>query len=167
MSGYSANIEAFIEVNAGNLIPYSTFELIRYIVHDANRIDTKLGNDYLVTTGPASTGEDLVQLYAIYSDECAGIWFPIADYSSNGTLTLDWSFAAEYPMCEFYWHVSEYAANYGSLGENQTKSTFDNSGTIVSLDSPSLNISAILWKQEWLDGLTDGTWMEWYEYPYG
>jgi hypothetical protein len=52
MSGYSANEEAFVNVD-NTLIPFSNFTLVRYAIHDGWRVG--LSGNYLVTTVP-STG---------------------------------------------------------------------------------------------------------------
>ena len=50
MSGYSANIEAFVIVN-NIYVPFSEFVLVRYIIHDGWRVN--LTGDYMVTAVPA------------------------------------------------------------------------------------------------------------------
>ena len=163
MTGYSVNIASYVEVNNGNMILYKNFTLVRYIVHDAHRIDTALGLDYQVTTeGNAMGNPEITQLRETgYTDNCAEAAYPTS--AANGT--YDWSPTAKYPICDFYWHVSEYAYRYGFLGLNQTNSTFNHSGKLVRLNEPSLNITAIFWDEAWLDGTSNGT--DWWYYPYG
>ncbi|KAK5059893.1 hypothetical protein LTR84_009776 [Exophiala bonariae] len=159
MSGYAANIDAYIATDDGNMIPYSKFHLIRYIIHDAHRLGDDFGKDHKVATGSKQPTEVADVTYS--ADECITPYYPYQTYSDD---LLDWSPTEGVPACEFYWHVSEYAFNYGFLGTNQTNSTFNNSGTIISLDPPSLDISAIFWKESWLDYSRND---EWWEYPYG
>lgn len=47
MSGYTANGEAYININ-NNFVIFSNFVLVRYIIHDGWRVG--LGGNYLVTT---------------------------------------------------------------------------------------------------------------------
>lgn len=165
MSGYSANIMSYVEVEAGNMVRYSSFTPIRYIIHDADRISKSLGKNYAVSTGKDDSDKDIVRLDTLSSDRCAASYYPRLHY--NETI-LDWSDAAEDTTCLFYWHVSEYVFNYGFLALNQTNSTFNNSlsGEIVKLEPPSLNITAIFWKQNWLQSGSDG-YYDWWDYPYG
>lgn len=107
MAGYTANIKSFIEVDTGNLVLYSNFNLIRYIVHDAPRINNTLGNNFAVTTGSTWQTQEIVQ--PEYSDICAMTLSPtpIFNYSDSDSDSkleyLDWSTPALDPMCEFYW----------------------------------------------------------------
>lgn len=63
-------------------------------------------------------------------------------------------------------HVSEYAYNYGLLGLNQTSSKFNNSGKIINLEPPSLNITAFFWKDDW-SATTINADGPWYLWPFG
>lgn len=58
MTGYSANIQAFIDATDGNLVPFSSFELqtVYYILHDGRRIDKT--DDFAVTYTRDSTGSN-------------------------------------------------------------------------------------------------------------
>ena len=164
MSGYSANIGSFVEVDDGTMVPYSNFTLVRYIVHDAHRIDDSLGKDYMVTTGGNGNGGGIVHLEDYqYSDYCTDFAYP---HQGDNATDMDWSDTDHHPICKFYWHVSEYAYNYGFLGLNQTKSIFNNSGKLVNLTEPSLNITAFFWKQDWIvGGSSDGS--DWWDWPFG
>ncbi|KAK5033178.1 hypothetical protein LTS07_003479 [Exophiala sideris] len=158
MAGYTANIEAFVQVSTGSMVPYADFDIIRYIVHDAHRINNTLGTDFVVTTGGTNSSglSDIVLLTDNYADLCYE--FSPATTSGHGNDTIDWSSTfSEYADidCRFYWHVSEYGSKYGFLGLNQTKSTFNHSGVLVELDPPSLNITATFWKQDFIDGPSD------------
>jgi hypothetical protein len=55
MSGYSANVEAFVRVE-NNMIQYSDFRIVRYIVHDAWRIG--LTGDQIVAVVPGDGTTD-------------------------------------------------------------------------------------------------------------
>jgi hypothetical protein len=164
MTGYSANIGAFVEDDNGNMVVYSNFTLVRYVVHDAHRIDEGLGNDYEVLVGrdPYTNGEITHLGDFSYSDYCISDAYP----RDNGDGTIDWEPTASSPECDFYWHVSEYAYHYGFLGSGEKDSTFNYSGKLVNLTKPSLNISAIFWKEDWiLDGRSNLT--DWFLWPYG
>lgn len=52
MSGYSANVEAFVSVQS-NMIPFSDFRIVRYIIHDGWRLG--LTGNYLVTVVPGDS----------------------------------------------------------------------------------------------------------------
>jgi hypothetical protein len=162
MTGYSVNIGSFVEVDNGNLVPYSNFTLVRYIVHDAHRIDEALGKDYRVTTGGSAYGE-ISQLEEFsYSDYCVESAYP----HTNADDTIDWSPTLYEPVCDFYWHVSEYAYHYGFMGEVQAETTFNYSGQLVNLTKPSLTITPIFWKQDWILGdSSNGT--DWWYWPFG
>ena len=63
MSGYSVNIGSFVEVDNGNMVVYKNFTLVRYVVHDAYRIEEALGKNYQVTTeGNAYGNGEIAQL---------------------------------------------------------------------------------------------------------
>lgn len=159
MSGYAANIDAYILTDTGDMAPYSKFNILRYVIHDAERLGGDFKKDHQVVTGSKQGIEVADFSYSV--DNCISSYYPSSSYSDD---SLDWTDADEVPACGFYWHVSEYGFNYGFLGTNQTNSTFNNSGTIIDLPSPSLNISAIFWDEYWLDSSRSNDW--WY-YPYG
>ena len=164
MTGYSVNIGAFIEVDNGNMVVYKNFTLVRYVVHDAYRINEALGTDYLITTrGREDGSEEITQLQDYeFTDSCLASAFP----RQNTSGFMDWSYTTIDPMCNLYWHVSEYGFRYGFLGEHQGTSTFNYSGTLVNLTQPSLNISAIFWEELWITGdSSNGT--DWFLWPYG
>ncbi|KAJ9613136.1 hypothetical protein H2200_003077 [Cladophialophora chaetospira] len=164
MTGYSVNIESFVEVDNGNLIQYSNFTLVRYIVHDADRIDKSLGKDFQVTTaGNVKGSREISQIDDYdYSDLCVAQYYPAEN--SNGT--ADWSDTAGHPTCDFYWHVSEYGYRYGFLGDLQGPTTFNYSGQLVNLTKPSLNITAIFWKEDWIQSEASNG-KDWWDYPFG
>ncbi|KEF53992.1 uncharacterized protein A1O9_09787 [Exophiala aquamarina CBS 119918] len=161
MSGYAANIKSYVDVGEGDMVGYASFSLVRYIIHDGDRLGGNFGKDYKVLVGKYSERTEIVDVQE--SEDCIAPYYPHQNYGVDD-LELDWSDAHAVPECEFYWHVSEYAFNYGFLGMNQTNSTFNNSGTIINLPSPALNISAIFWNESWISAAEDADW--WY-YPYG
>jgi len=48
MTGYSANVEAFINSTAGEYVPFGSFGFAYFVIHDGWRID-ELQGDHLVT----------------------------------------------------------------------------------------------------------------------
>ncbi|KAI1614701.1 hypothetical protein EDD36DRAFT_162615 [Exophiala viscosa] len=58
MAGYTANIEPFVQVPSGNMVPYSDFQLVRYIVHDAHRLNDSLGPDFPVAAGNTNPSDN-------------------------------------------------------------------------------------------------------------
>lgn len=161
MSGYAANIKSYVDVGEGGMIGYSSFSLVRYIIHDGDRLGDNFGKDYKVLVGKYSEAFEIVDVPQ--AEDCISPYYPRQNYDTDD-FELDWSYAHLVPACELYWHISEYVFNYGFLGMNQTNSTFNNSGTTINLPSPSLNISAIFWDESWVYGGEDADW--WY-YPYG
>ncbi|ETI21021.1 hypothetical protein G647_07364 [Cladophialophora carrionii CBS 160.54] len=163
ITGYSVNIGSFVEVDDGSLVQYSNFAMVRYIVHDAHRIDEALGKDYQVTTSRSGGYGDISQLkWSADADYCLGNAWPVE--TRNGT--LDWSATADEPMCDLYWHVSEYAYHYGFLGEVHADTTFNYSGQLVNLTEPSLLITPIFWDEYWIrQGNSNGT--DWWYWPFG
>jgi hypothetical protein len=55
MTGYSSTVEAVVTVN-DTFIPFTAFQLVRYIIHDGDRVPG-LSKDYLVTSSLAATGK--------------------------------------------------------------------------------------------------------------
>ena len=163
MTGYSVNIQSFVEVDNGNLVQYSNFTLIRYIVHDADRIHESLGKDFQVTTNGNVGGlREISQLDDFdHSDECTANYFPSAN--SNGT--LDWSDAEKSPICEFYWRVSEYAYHHGFLGDD-VETVFNYTGQLVNLTKPSLTITAYFWEEDWIKE-DQSNHTDWWNWPFG
>ena len=162
MTSYSVDIDPFVEADNGNMVAYQSFTLVRYVIHDAHRIDEALGKDYQVTTGDEVYWKPISMLQYYDSDYCLSYTAP--DSYANGT--YDWSYTVRNSMCDFYWHVSEYAYRYGFLGLSQADTTFNYSGNLVNLTRPSLNITAIFWKEDWItDEFSNGT--DWWQYPFG
>jgi hypothetical protein len=58
MTGYSANVAAFISTTEGEYVPFGSFGLAYFIVHDAWRIpDLELEGDYIVTAPGGNSGK--------------------------------------------------------------------------------------------------------------
>jgi hypothetical protein len=54
MTGYTANLQAFVNATDGNLVQFSSFRKVYYIVHDGKRINKT--NDFAVTLGDRKIG---------------------------------------------------------------------------------------------------------------
>ncbi len=164
MTGYSVNIQSFVQVDNGNLVQYSKFTLIRYIVHDADRIHESLGKDFQVTTGGNVDGtREITQLREYeYSDLCTAEYYP----RGGDNFTVDWSYTEGQPMCDFYWRVSEYAYHHGFFADDKVETTFNYSGQPVNLNKPSLSITAYFWQEDWIMD-EDSNHTDWYNYPFG
>ena len=109
MAGYTANIDSYIQLPSGSMEPYSSFSTVRYIIHDAHRINDSLTRNFLVRTGHSDYG-DTVHLGSGYADACQIEWYPqdISNYS-NSTV-LQWSDAADpWGVCDFYWVCVPYS----------------------------------------------------------
>jgi len=55
MTGYSANVESYVQDAARNYVRFSAFEYAFYVVHDGARVG--LYDDYPVSIRPHGTGE--------------------------------------------------------------------------------------------------------------
>jgi hypothetical protein len=55
MTGYSSTVEAVVTVN-GTFIPFSDFQMVRYVIHDGDRVPG-LSKDYLVTSSRDAAGK--------------------------------------------------------------------------------------------------------------
>ncbi|KIW39208.1 uncharacterized protein PV06_09002 [Exophiala oligosperma] len=164
MAGYTANIESYVQLPSGSMEPYSSFSTVRYIIHDAHRINDSLTRDFMVRTSHAQYG-DTVHLGYGDADACELQWYPRDTSEYSNSTVLEWSDAADpWGICDFYWHVSEYGFKYGFLGLNNVSSTFNNSGKIIHLDPPTLDIRAIFWNEAWLSDMNE---TKWYYWPYG
>ena len=112
MAGYTANIEAFVQVPTGNMVPYSDFELIRYIIHDASRLGEHFSNETRITTGGtnSSAQSDIVRLTDNYADLCYWDYAPQTT-TENDTYTVEWSstvgYTVGYADCQLYWVSTE------------------------------------------------------------
>lgn len=73
MSGYSANVEAFVRVE-NNMIQYSDFRIVRYIIHDAWRLG--MMGDHLVTVNPGDGKTAPLIMLWLYTDTMPRPSFP-------------------------------------------------------------------------------------------
>lgn len=116
MAGYTANIEAYVVDPTGNMERYSNFQLVRYIVHDAFRINDTLGSDYHVLTGGTDSNgnSDVVQLMDDYADLCSMTRTVEAIPFRNGTEVLTWVTTGDVD-CSFYWVSAPYSPSSSEL----------------------------------------------------
>lgn len=56
MTGYQANSGAFVRGNGGELLKYSDFDIVAYVIHDGWRVN--LTGDFAVTYGRSSTNSE-------------------------------------------------------------------------------------------------------------
>ena len=63
MTGYSANSQAFVKGKDSQLIPFSEFRLINFIIYDGWRVG--LTGSYLVTLNPNGTTGKLSELMSL------------------------------------------------------------------------------------------------------
>jgi hypothetical protein len=104
MSGYTANIQSFVEVDTGNLVRYSGFSLVRYVVHDAHRINSTLEKDFKVTTTTPDYVGEIAHLSDYgSSDGCIGAYAPALTEYNESSAEMDWTVSITNPMCDFYW----------------------------------------------------------------
>ncbi|KAI2464921.1 hypothetical protein F4781DRAFT_50200 [Annulohypoxylon bovei var. microspora] len=116
MTGYTPVNKAFIQGKSGNLIPFSDFKAVAYVVHDGDRIN--LTSDAYITRS----------LNPYYADPI--IW------GGNGWVSYHGCTSGG---CDLLSSVSDYVSSYGFYGTNNTKSIWQ--GT-KKLPAPTLNISA-------------------------
>ncbi|EQB50638.1 hypothetical protein CGLO_09894 [Colletotrichum gloeosporioides Cg-14] len=146
MSGYQANSGAFVRGADGEMLKFSDFDMIAYIIHDGDRVN--LTKDYPVTF--ARSNYDTEQLLG----NTLGGYYPNSWYgwsfygSSNCEEDQEYSneernklWQERYPLncrCSLHGSVSNYTKEHGFFGLQNNNSTFMNQ----TLSSPTLNISA-------------------------
>ena len=55
MTGYSANVQSYVQDASQNYLPFSTFSYVFYVIHDGHRAG--LVDDYPVVLRPQSIGK--------------------------------------------------------------------------------------------------------------
>ncbi|KAE9572776.1 hypothetical protein CGMCC3_g11228 [Colletotrichum fructicola] len=146
MSGYQANSGAFIRGADGEMLKFSDFDMIVYIIHDGDRVN--LTKDYPVTF--ARSNYDTEQLLGNTLDGYyPNSWYSWSYYgSSNCEEDQEYSdeernkqWQERYPLncrCSLHGSISNYTKEHGFFGLKNNNSTFMNQ----TLSSPTLNISA-------------------------
>ncbi|KAH0432059.1 hypothetical protein CcaCcLH18_06714 [Colletotrichum camelliae] len=146
MSGYQANSGAFIRGSDGEMLKFSDFDMIAYIIHDGDRVN--LTKDYPVTF--ARSNYDSEQLLGNTMDGYyPNSWYTWSYYASS-SCEEDQEYSSEdrdklwqerYPLncrCSLHGSISNYTKAHGFFGLENKNSTFMNQ----TLSSPTLNISA-------------------------
>lgn len=140
MTGYVADINPYVSLPDNTIVPISMFQPLIYTIHDGARLGDPYSTDTPVC---ADWGEQTGYLDPANVYEC----YPIGLRINATTGSLSSYFSSD--QCLLVWAVSKYVFEYGFLGLNKTNSTFQlptgtGSTKPVTLDSPSLNISAHL-----------------------
>ncbi|KAK5080944.1 hypothetical protein LTR05_008260 [Lithohypha guttulata] len=110
MTGYTPDIQPFVNDTIGNLIPAGEFRPSVYTIHDGHRLGPSYTRDYRVTV--PWQGSD--RYYSNYRNYYECYTYYDQDFWTS-LLTDD---------CRMLWWVSEYAARYGLLGRNNTMTEF-------------------------------------------
>jgi len=133
MTGYTADIEAFVQDSRNNLIPAEQFVPHIYTIHDGHRLGQNYADEYRIFVPWSSVGMSL---------ESSRYGCPqVAKYNWTSD-AYDWTREST-EECQLLWRISEYTAKHGFLGQNDTRSQFTfPDGTNITLDQPSLNVSA-------------------------
>ncbi|KAE9978793.1 hypothetical protein EG328_001249 [Venturia inaequalis] len=151
LSGYSANVHAYILDGSGNLMDYQKLFMIDYVIHDASRLNFTSFDAIVDLIFPPETQNStywtrfrLNDTYTVKRpknfETCRGYDafrhsyynFLVPSYSAtslDGYRLFD---------CVFRGYISEYAVINGFFGLKQTNSTFLN----YTLPSPTINITA-------------------------
>ncbi|KAI0457980.1 hypothetical protein F5B21DRAFT_462399 [Xylaria acuta] len=123
MSGYTPEMDAYVQDVDGNFVQYTEFQLLNYIIHDGWRIG--LNEDYPITATQSrnillnKTNND--PLTSQDNEYCS-------DSGTDDTLNL----------CYLRHNISVYTSLFGFNGRNDTPSLWLNK----TIPSPSLNIEA-------------------------
>lgn len=136
MTGYTADITAFVQDANENLIPAQDFLPWIYTIHDGKRLGDPYTDDYRVVVPWSDTTDMSLET----GDYGCDFWngYP----HTNGSIT--WTETAN-ENCTLIWLISQYTSVYGLLGQNDTESLFMlPNHTNVTIPKPSLNISANL-----------------------
>jgi hypothetical protein len=55
MTGYSANVEPYVQDRTQNFLPFRTFEYVFFVIHDGSKVG--LEDEYAVTVRPKDFSE--------------------------------------------------------------------------------------------------------------
>lgn len=127
MSGYSANIGEYITDRDQSLIPWNDFRLIYFIIHDGWRIPGLQGEHQVLAPGGIS---DSPSAY-VGDDVCQSL----LHNSEPDPAYLD----PETRPCLLVYAIAEYNAAHETVSD--ANSTFNNTGNIINLGPPTLNIT--------------------------
>jgi len=159
MTGYTADIEGFVQDSNNNLAPAGDFRPAIYTIHDGDRIG--LTKDYHVAV-PWYVGQ--IHLFTYKDYGCS------LEYRTNYTTGEHYWAESSDASCTMLWRVSEYTSIYGFLGLNATETEFTLPNTTnITIPEPSLNISAHFPVDPDYLSLGPGSRADipWYQEPYG
>ncbi|KAF6825230.1 hypothetical protein CMUS01_09902 [Colletotrichum musicola] len=161
MSGYQTNSGAFVRGYGGELIKYSDFDFVAYVIHDGWRVN--LTGDFAVTYAKSSYSSNTEQLVNDrYGSYLPGNYYSFCaalptSYQDDEDLIKEWEDDnPENSRCSVQLGVSSYTKEYGFFGLEQKKSTFMNQ----TLDAPVLNISAFYIPEQYGDDLFGRNWTD-------
>lgn len=155
MTGYTADITAFVEDSKQNLIPAEQFRPYLYTIHDGSRLGDPYTDEYrVIVPWSNDTGVSLMGL----GYGCA-IWDDNWRYDNGSFIWTDHTLEE----CKLLWIISRYTSIYGFLGQNDTESLFQYpNGTNVTISKPTLDISAYLAVSYKSDPLAVSSNTQWY-----
>ncbi|KAG9200473.1 hypothetical protein G6514_006984 [Epicoccum nigrum] len=131
MTGYSANVNAYVRDADENFIQFKDFEIVVYTVHDGSRINQT--DDFHATIYKNKADDpnllDLIDWYdrPYFTTSCS-------DYSGEQYLRCTSS--------QMLWNISAYITSYGPYPQTDVASEFGNG---ISLTGRTLNISSYQW----------------------
>lgn len=134
MTGYTPVNKAFVQNENGNLVPFSDFQVVAYIIHDGSRVN--LTNDAYIT-----------RVFYRYNMDPV-VW--------KGDDEMEYYGCSGVERCRQLDAVSKYTSSFGFYGNNNTASTWEN----TTIPTPTLNISAYyippgeLFGNNWIDPQT-------------
>lgn len=64
MTGYSANVQAYVEDRSGNYVPFSNYRILYYTIHDGDRISKT--KDFQITSMSAEGAFENTPMHAAY-----------------------------------------------------------------------------------------------------
>jgi len=145
MTGYTVDIQPYIEETIGDLVPIENFSPVIYIIHDGARLGGNYSNDTMVTVPWPSYGPQL-DITSSYGCGQRPLYVDLSNIDEQENIYFEsWTD----PQCKLLWAVSKYVHYYGlSRTSTALNTTFcrPNSSSVTSLMtlSPPLNISAYL-----------------------
>lgn len=68
MTGYSANVESYVQDASQNYLPFSSFSYVFYVIHDGNRVGLEV--DHPIFLEPKEIGKYCELSIAITTSQC-------------------------------------------------------------------------------------------------
>lgn len=137
MTGYAPNIGEYVRARDGSIVPWKNFTLVDYVIHDGWRIG--LDGEYLAI---GSTSEPLDLVGSNTDDNCA-YWQRVptdTEYVDPEAIETYFPQDITDRDCVIVWSTALYGVRYGYQPSNKN-STFNNTGKVIHLPTPTLNIS--------------------------